>query len=463
MKALVLNRHIHFIGIGGIGMSALARFAMNFGVQVSGSDRQSSELTRQLEKEGARISYQHLAENIEDADLLVYSSAVPESNPERSAAQSRGIEQIRRADFLARVCSAYDRTVAVAGTHGKTTVSSMTAFLLHRCGLDTSALIGGIMQNFASNMLLGPGRSTIVVEADEYDRSFLTLSPSLSIITNIDLDHLDIYRDLQDIRDTFTRFASQTSTDGMNIICLDDPGIQSVQNHIPRSSSYAIDSPEADLLAFNIRYSPDGSFFSIRLAGTEYNNLHIPLFGKHNVLNSLAAIAAAYSLGIGIDDMIPVLGEFKGARRRFELIDSVGTVRFIDDYAHHPSEIRAALQAARHLNPDGRVIAIFQPHLYSRTRDLAAEFASALSCADLALVTDIYPAREQAIPGVSSQLILSSIPDNKKLYAGSLLNLASLLPELIRDGDILMFMGAGNLSDHIREYAARTREFMSHV
>ncbi len=433
-------------------MSALARLAMKFGVKVSGADAQKTALTDSLAAEGAMIFPSHHADNIRDCDLLVYSSAVAPDNPERMAAASRGIRSMRRAEFLGLVSGNFHRLLAVAGTHGKTTVSGMLATALNMLDMDPSALVGGIIRNFDSNTLIGSGREYLVVEADEYDRSFLTLHPWLSIITNVDADHLDIYKDLQDIRSTFLEFTRNLQPGGHVVVCSDHPRLKEMMQEMEQPFSYGIDDPTARLRASGLRAEGLGTQFQVLLDGQIAGSCTLQVPGRHNVLNALAVISALTLLSVPIDRAIEAISHFQGIRRRFELRRQSESLIFIDDYAHHPAEIAATLSGARSRHP-GRLVAVFQPHLYSRTRDFASEFAEALSIADMIVLTPIYPARETEIPGVSSDLIMQGLPSDRSHLVQDVKDLKNFLPPILLPGDMILCLGAGNLSFLIDEIA----------
>ncbi len=436
-------KHIHFVGIGGIGMSALALLLQQQGKTVSGTDQMDSSLLDTLRSADIDIHIGHAAEHAEKADLLVYSSAVKPDNPERAYAESHHIPEIRRAELLGQIAAAYSHTIAVAGTHGKTTTTGLCGQILIAADLDPSILVGGILPNLNSNLRLGT-HDHIVVEADEYDRSFLALSPDRVIVTSLEADHLDIYKDLQDVRDTFLQFISQMQENGILVLQGDDAELLRLAELSPHPViSYGL-SDGSDYRAVNLQMDAFSSHFTVTGNGLDLGNIILNMPGKHNVMNALAAFALTHQMGIDIQHIKAGLEAFRGVERRFQLRGTLNGVHFIDDYAHHPSELEATLNAAHSGWPKSRIIAVFQPHLYSRTRDFAAEFAQALQLADIALLTDIYPARELPIPGVSSKLILEA-GNNDLTLLPSMADVHAYLKPQLRDGDLLITMGAGDI------------------
>lgn len=436
-------KHIHFVGIGGIGMSALALLLKQQGKTVSGSDQLDSVLLDSLRAANINIYIGHAAEHAAKADLVVYSSAVKPANPERAYAEIHHIPEIRRAELLGQIASAYSHTIAVAGTHGKTTTTGLCGQILIAADLDPSILVGGILPNLNSNLRLG-AHDHIVVEADEYDRSFLALSPDRIIVTSLEADHLDIYKDLQDIRDTFLQFISQMAKNGILVIQGDDDELIRLAELSPYPVvSYGV-SDKSDYRAVNLHMDAFSSQFKVIKNDMDLGDITLNMPGKHNVMNALGAIALSHETGIDFKYIKAGVEAFRGVERRFQLKGSLDGVQFIDDYAHHPSELKATLNAARTGWPKARIIAVFQPHLYSRTRDFAAEFAQALQRADMALLTDIYPARELPIPGVSSKLILKAGQDFL-IHLPSMVDVHAYLKPLLRDGDLLITMGAGDI------------------
>lgn len=424
-------------------MSALALLLKQQGKQVSGSDQMDSELLNSLRNADIHVSIGHAANHALGADLVVYSSAVKPENPERAYAETHDIPEIRRAELLGQIAEAYDNTVAIAGTHGKTTTTGMCGQILIEAGLDPSILVGGILPNLKSNLRLGK-QNHIVVEADEYDRSFLALKPTQIIVTTLEADHLDIYKDLQDVRDTFLQFISKLDDAGLLVLQGDDPELLQLANRSPHPViSYGLTNMP-DYRAIDIEVNSFTSKFTVVKQGKMLGDITLNMPGDHNVMNALGACTLTDQMGIDFKDIKAGLESFRGVERRFQLKGTKNGVQFIDDYAHHPSELEATLLAARSGWSDTRIIAVFQPHLYSRTRDFASEFAAAMELADIAIITDIYPARELPIPGVTSKLILESASEKIQLLSSIEDVYAFLSPQLQRN-DLLITMGAGDI------------------
>ncbi len=423
-------------------MSALALLLKQQGKTVSGSDQQDSALLDTLQTAGINIHIGHAAEHAHDADLVVYSSAVKPNNPERAFAESHHIPEIRRAELLGEIAAAYGHTIAVAGTHGKTTTTGLCGQILIAANLDPGILVGGILPNLGSNLRLG-SQEHIVVEADEYDRSFLALTPDRIIVTTLEADHLDIYKDLQDVRDTFLQFISKLTKDGILVLQGDDEEVINLAKRSPHPViSYGL--TENDYQAIDIQIDAFTSQFSVLHRGESLGIIQLQMPGEHNIMNALAACAMTHQMGIDFKFIKLGLEQFRGVERRFQLKGERNGVQFIDDYAHHPSELEATLKAARSGWPTSRIIAVFQPHLYSRTKDFAPEFARALSQADLAIITDIYPARELPIPGVTAKLIRDANPTQLTLIP-SIQEVYSSLKSQLLPGDIIITMGAGDI------------------
>lgn len=435
--------HIHFVGIGGIGMSALALLLKQQGKQVSGSDQMDSELLNSLRKADIQVHIGHAATHAESADLVVYSSAVKSDNPEREYAELHGIPEIRRAELLGQIAQSYQQTVAIAGTHGKTTTTGMCGQILIAAGLDPSILVGGILRDLKSNLRLGK-QNYIVVEADEYDRSFLALKPTQIIVTTLEADHLDIYKDLQDVRDTFLQFISKLDDSGLLVLQGDDSELLDLANRSPHPVvSYGLTNMP-DYQAIDIEVSSFTSKFTVIKNGKTMGDILLNMPGDHNVMNALGACALTHQMGIDFKHIKAGLESFHGVERRFQLKGSKNGTQFVDDYAHHPSELEATLLAARSGWVGSRIIAVFQPHLYSRTRDFAREFAAALEIADIAILTDIYPARELPIPGVSSELILES-GTGKIQHLPTIEDVHTFLSPKLQNDDLVITMGAGDI------------------
>jgi UDP-N-acetylmuramate--alanine ligase len=441
-------KHIHFVGIGGSGMSGIAEILLSQGFTVSGSDLTESATTEHLASKGAMIFIGHQAENIQGAEVVVYSSAVrPADNPETKAALERKIPVIRRAEMLSEV-SRLKYTLAIAGTHGKTTTTSMCGLVMMKAAMDPTVIVGGRLTGLGgSNARLGSG-DWIVLEADEYDRSFLQLLPTIAVVTNIEADHLDIYSDLDDIKGAFTEFANKVPFYGSALVCLDDPGVRDVMPLIKRVIVTYGTSPQCDVRASNISYNERSSSYDLTYRGEPLGRIILNVPGNHNVLNSLAACGVALQCGVPPDVIRQALAEFGGVYRRFEIKgETPAGVLVIDDYAHHPTEIQATLEAARK-GWDRRIVAVFQPHTYTRTRDFYREFATSFDNADVIILMDVYPAREEPIEGVSGRLIADAARDaghRHVFYAERLEDVAELLTQVLRPEDILLTMGAGDV------------------
>ena len=449
-------RRVHMVGIGGIGMSSIAEVLIRRGFTLSGSDLKKSDVTDRLEELGATVHEGHAAEHVQDADVVVYSSAVkdPQENPETAEALRRLIPIIKRSEMLGELMRA-KRGVGIAGTHGKTTTTTMTGLVAQHAGLDPTIIVGGKVAVFGSNAVAGGGE-LIVVEADEYDRTFLKLAPILAVVTNIEADHLDIYKDLDDIKDAFVQFANSVPFFGAAILCLDDENVRSVLGRIHRPIRTYGTSRQASLRAENIEQVAATTQFDVfegteRLGGV---TLHAP--GLHNVRNALAAIAVGLELGVDFQTVAAGVAQYQGVDRRFQVKGEApvardgesGTVLLVDDYAHHPTEVEATLTAAARGWADRRIVAVFQPHLYSRTQDLADEFARAFYDADVLVVTDVFPAREQPIPGVTGEMISDrarQFGHRDVHYIADKAELPTYLAGLTGPGDLVLTMGAGDI------------------
>ena len=457
MRFLRLRR-IHFVGAGGVGMSGLAEILLlSTPLEITGCDLQRSENTDRLTKLGARIAYGHDPRHVQEADLLVTSSAVEDSNPEVIAARERGVPVIRRAEMLAEIMR-LKQGVAIAGTHGKTTTTSLTGMVLTEAGLDPTIVVGGRVRILGTNARLGKG-DFLVAEADEFDRSFLKLTPVVAVITNVEADHLDCYRDLDDILESFAIFANRVPFYGAVVACIDDPGVRRVLKEVKRRVvTYGV-SEEASLQARALKPQAGVTTFEVWEGETWcLGSVKLNLPGRHNVANALAAIAVGRELSIPFPTIARALADFTGVVRRFETKGERGGVLVIDDYAHHPTELAATLAAARQVYPTRRVVALFQPHLYSRTRDFASDFGRALTGCDLALVTDIYPSRERPIPGISGELIAAaarSAGQANVTYLSDRTKVNDELESLVRSGDLLLTLGAGDVVRFGEEYLAR--------
>ena len=439
-------RKIHMIGIGGIGMSGIADVLIRLGFIVSGSDSTESSITRHLQSIGAKVSIGHHRDHVGHPDVVVYSSAIKEDNPEYRHAKSLGIKRIRRAEFLGMLLSVWPIRIGVAGTHGKTSTSSIIASALDACGSHPSMFIGGIIKDLKTNARMD-SKTYVIFEADEYDRTFLALPPTLAIITNVDADHLDIYKDLDDMKATFLKYANSVPENGSVILCYDDENARSLLPLIDRPYVTYGTHNDADFIISDISYGM-GSHFTLSFNNTEIGRYTITQVGLHNVLNATAALVTAYLLHLDMKSAGQGIKSFSGVERRFELRHQKDNILFYDDYAHHPTEINATLKAVRTLFPERRLIAIFQPHLYSRTKDFAEGFASSLQAADKVFIADIYPAREKPIWGVNSKMIVKMMQDSgykEAYYTGKLKDTPKMVLPEIQANDIVMTIGAGDI------------------
>jgi UDP-N-acetylmuramate--alanine ligase len=443
-------RRIHFIGVGGIGMSGLAELLLNLGYQVSGSDMQRTDITDRLESLGAHISKGHDARNVSDAEVVVYSSAVRPTNPEMVAAKDRGLAIVARAELLAELMR-LRQGIAIAGAHGKTTTTSMIALVLDVAGLDPTAVIGGRISSFGSSAKLGRG-NYLVAEADESDRSFLKLSPRFAVITNIDREHLEAYRDFSDLKAAFVQFANAVPANGAVIMCADDPHLTEIRPDVRRHViTYGFDEA-ADVTALDLQLKGFGSVCTVRARkpggrAVELGQLHLAIPGRHNVLNALAAIAMSRELGIAWSDIARALGAFQGAERRFQRRGESAGVVVVEDYGHHPTEIAAVVAAAKPLTAR-RLIVAFQPHRFSRTQFLLSEFGRAFTGADVLILTDIYAAGEDPIAGVTLEVLADTVRSG---FAGELRVVPALasvpreLASVATSGDLIVLLGAGSI------------------
>jgi UDP-N-acetylmuramate--alanine ligase len=450
--------HVHFIGIGGIGMSGIAEVLLNLGYKVTGSDIRATSITARLEQLGATIYPRHAGENVKNAQVVVTSSAVHADNPEIAEAQRRKIPVIARAEMLAELAR-LKYAITVAGTHGKTTTTSMIAVVLDRAGYDPTVVVGGLLNTIGSNARLGKG-DFIVLEADESDRSFLLLSPTIAVVTNIEADHLDHYRDLEDIQTAFLSFINKVPFYGSAILCLDEPSVQSLIPMIKRRIVTYGTAATADVCITDVSLDGLGSTFKLRFNGGSTQSMKLNVPGMHNVSNATAAFAAARDMGIDAPVIAASLEDFRGVDRRFQ-IKSRDDVTVIDDYAHHPTEIRATLSAAKCGN-FARIFAIFQPHRYTRTFHLFDDFARAFNLADVVLLLDIYPAGENPIEGITSPALvnkLKSFGHKNAIYAPTFEMIESYIIANAKPGDAVVVMGAGSvtrLSDTLSQRFSRT-------
>ena len=445
--------NIHFVGIGGIGMSGIAELLINLGFSISGSDLAESEITKKLKKNGAKIYKAHNKRNIIDAEVIVYSSAVPKNNPELMAAKTLKIPIIKRAEMLGELIALKQTSIGVAGTHGKTSTSSMLGALLTYGKMDPTLVVGGLVQNLNTNSLLGKS-DFIVVEADEYDKSFLQMKPTLAIINNIEEEHMDCYKDINDLHDSFIQFANSVPFYGGVAVCIDSIGIQQILPKIKRPIITYGFSKEADIYAEEISYKELKTSFTLYNKNKKCGRVKLNVPGKHNVLNSLAAITIGYELGLDSKTIIAGINSYSGVRRRFEIKGEAQGIIVVDDYAHHPTEVEATLQAAKK-GWDRRIISVFQPHLFSRTKIFYKEFAKAFMSSDILLITDIYPAREKPIDGVSGKLIFNAAKSegHKNIYyINDLEEINDTLDKITEENDMVITIGAGTIWRYGQSY-----------
>jgi UDP-N-acetylmuramate--alanine ligase len=455
---------VHFVGIGGSGMSGIAEVMLSLGYAVQGSDLKPNKQTKRLEDQGATVFIGHASANIRDADAVVVSSAVDETNPEVAAAREQLMPVVSRAEMLAELMR-FRYSVAVAGTHGKTTTTSLVASVLAEGGLDPTFVIGGRLKSADANARLGQG-DYLVAEADESDASFVHLKPMLAVVTNIDADHMSTYEgDIGKLKSSFIEFLHNLPFYGLAVVCTDDAGVNDVLGDIGRSVTTYGTNSDADVRASNVVFTAATTSFDVSRKGNE-QKLHVKLQlpGMHNVRNALAAIAVADELQIGDDAVVRALEEFEGIDRRFQKMGDVmtaaGSVMLVDDYGHHPTEIAATLAAARSGWPGKRVVLVFQPHRYSRTRDLMDDFATVLSNADVLILLDVYAAGEDPIAGADGRAMARAIRTRgavEPVFVESLDGLQPVLMGLLEDGDLVLTMGAGDIG----AYAAGLPELLS--
>jgi UDP-N-acetylmuramate--alanine ligase len=438
---------IHFVGIGGIGMSGIAEVLLNLGYKVSGSDLRSSDTTERLAKLGGEIHIGHKAENLTNVDVVVTSTAVQEDNPEVAEARSRMVPVIPRAEMLAELMR-MKYGIAIAGTHGKTTTTSMVATVLTHGGIDPTIVIGGKLNTLGTNAKLGQGKF-LVAEADESDGSFLKLSPTIAVVTNIDADHLDFYTGgLEQIKDTFVDFINKIPFYGLAVLCLEDRNIADIIPRVKkRFVTYGLSS-QADIRATHVKLDGFNTSFVAHYKGYRMGEVTFRMPGAHNVLNALACIAVAMELDVPFAQIQEGFAQFGGVGRRFQVKGEVNDIMVVDDYGHHPTEIKATLSAAKRGWPDRRLVVAFQPHRYSRTKELFDEFVTCFYDADLLVLTDIYAASEQPIPGICAETLAKQIKKHGQRdvsYVADRLAIPEHLAAIARPGDIIVTLGAGNI------------------
>jgi len=442
LKSLI-GKRVHFIGIGGAGMSGLARISLSHGITVSGSDAKDSSVVKALQALGATIATAHAASNVDGADLVVYSTAISTSNPELIRAQELKLSTLTRAAALSILMSE-SKSIAVAGTHGKTTTSSMMAVALQACGADPSFAIGGTITASGSNAHRGTGE-IFVAEADESDGSFIEYHPFAAIVTNVEHDHVDFFATLADVAQAFKDFAATINKDGFLTYCADDQGAKALASTVKTCTliSYGVDE-SCDLRLDSIELEAMGSRARAIWRGKVVGFIELQVPGHHNLLNAAAVLATGLNLGFPAPELLTGLSVFRGTGRRFELIGTVHGIRVIDDYGHHPTEIDVTLKAARRFAGDGRLIVIFQPHRYSRTKAFSAQFAKALDVADRAIVLEVYAASEKPIAGVTSRLITGAM--NQGEYIPNFIEVTDSVIDTAQPQDVIITLGAGDVS-----------------
>jgi UDP-N-acetylmuramate--alanine ligase len=437
---------MHFVGIGGAGMSGIAKILLEKGYTVTGSDISKSETVSRLEQLGAKVFTGHHRDNVGDAQAIVVSTAISDCNPEVVAAREQGIKIFHRADMVASLMKD-SQGIAVAGAHGKTTTTSMIALMLEKSGLDPTIIIGGELDYLSGNAKLGRGKY-LVAEADESDASFLKLAPVMAVVTNIENDHMDHYGTMENILRAFTEFLQKLPVvAGLGVLCFDNAHVRDIAAGLERKFvSYAIDH-DADYTARDISVRGTTTIYKAYCRDSFLGNIELNVPGRHNVANSLAAVAVGHHIGLAFEQIAEGLSSFRGVKRRFQTKGRVDGVWVVDDYAHHPTEISTTLRAARDTNPK-RLICVFQPHRYSRTKFLREEFGGAFTHADMIVLTDVYSAGEEPIPGISGEVIKEEVERQTKqavTYIPDKANIARYLAQVVEPGDLVMTMGAGNI------------------
>ncbi len=440
-------QHVHFIGIGGTGLSAIARVLLERGSTVSGSDRAYSPLAEAIDQAGATVYVGHAAENVAGADLVVRSSAVPDDNVEVQAALNQDIPVLKRADYLGQLLADY-QSIAVAGTHGKTSTTALIAWMLMELGQAPSYIVGGVIRGLRTNAHAGQG-SAFVIEADEYDRMFLGLRPYIAIVTNVEHDHPDCYPTPEDFRAAFRDFVGRLVPSGMLLACGDDPGtaelVDLAQENGRQVLTYGVNNQMVDYSAQNIEAVPDSGYqFDVHYNGQILNSITLQVPGEHNVQNALAAFGVAHQMDQPLDKIAAALGSFRGTGRRFEIVGEVNEVTVVSDYAHHPTEIRATLSAARARYPGREIWAVWEPHTYSRTKMLFSDFAASFDAAHHVVVTEVYPSREPVDPNFSAEEIVASMDHPAAHFCGDLATTTEYLLTSLKPSDVLIVLTAGD-------------------
>ena len=460
MSAPLFSRktRIHFVGVGGIGMSGLAEVLVNLGYPVSGSDLRKGAVVERLQSMGVKFFEKHRKDQVRGADVVVVSSAVRSDNPELEEARRLQIPIIPRAEMLAELMR-LKYGIAVAGSHGKTSTTSMIAVLLDRAGLDPTMVIGGRLGILGSNAKLGRS-AYMIVEADESDRSFLHLSPVAAVVTGIDREHLEAYRGMEDLKDAFVDFVNKIPFYGASLLCLDDERVQDILPRIKRRYVTYGFSTQADITADAINLSGMNSCYRLKIRGQEMGPIKLRVPGRHNVLNSMAAVGVGLELGISLEDINAGLESYSGVDRRFQVKGDHGGILVVDDYGHHPTEIRASLATAKEAF-GRRTVVVFQPHRYSRVKELFDEFCRAFHQADLLLVTEIYPAGEDPLPDVTGQRLADGIKvhgHRDVRFVEDMQTIPQILKDQVREGDLIMTLGAGSVTSLSDELAEMIRE-----
>jgi len=443
-------KRLHFVGIGGAGMSGIAEILHNLGYAISGSDSTPSEITEYLDSQGVDIYAGHASENLNDVDVVIISSAIDPNNPEVIEAKRRGIPVIKRAEMLGELMR-LKFAVGIAGTHGKTTTTSMIGRILQAADLQPTLVVGGVVAELGTGAALGRG-DYLVAEVDEYDRSILSMFPSMAVVLNIEPDHLDCYDDMDDLRRAFLEYINRVPFYGTAVVSADDKNLARLIPQITRPLVTFGFSEDADYRAVDLEHQPARTSFTVVHQGEQLGRISIQLPGRYNVANALAAVASASELDVPFSTIADCLSKFRGVTRRFEIIGEVNDILVVDDYAHHPTELQAVISTAKETY-GRRLIVVFQPHLYSRTRDFVDQFARVLAQADHCILTAIYPAREAPIEGVTSDLIREAAVrngDNNFTYVGTKENALDEIDRIVKPGDLVMTIGAGSIT-HIRQ------------
>ena len=439
-------KHIHFVGIGGIGMSGIAELLLNLGFDISGSDISNNENVERLKILGVIIFHGHNPENIKGCDVLVYSSAVSLNNSEIIRAKQMGLPVIKRAEMLGELINLKETSIAISGTHGKTTTSSMIGSMLTYAGKEPTLVVGGLVQNLNSNSKLGEGQ-IIVVEADEFDRSFLSLKPTIAIVNNIELEHTDCYKDLNDLENSFLQFCQSVPFYGSVLVNIDSFSIKNILHKIERPVTTYGMSRDAAFRAKELEFKENKSTYSLFRAEENLGKIHLNVPGEHKIMNSLGAVALGFELGLSFNSIKNGLLDYKGVRRRFDIKGSHNDVMVVDDYAHHPTEVFTTIEAAKK-GWDRKLIVVFQPHLFTRTKEFYKEFAKSLEKADFIIITSIYPSREKPIPGITSKLISDYIDKTKKdvlFNVNDVDQAITILNEIAKPGSMILTLGAGDI------------------